>query len=92
MKNSTKTKKQTAEKLREQMATTVGIWRGTADDLEKKAAADTEKMVADALYFAASIFRSCAVDLEGVVNGSVILSKTDTPFAPIPGIVNGGQN
>lgn len=92
MKNSTKQKRQTADKLREQMITTLGIWRGTADDLEKKAAADPEKMVADALFFAASIFRGCAVDLEGVVKGSVILSKTDTPFVPMPGIVSGSQN
>jgi hypothetical protein len=80
--NSTKKQKQSYKQLQKHLSVTSDIWTKTADELESKASAETDKNVSEVLFFAAAIYRTCCVDLKGVISGEAILAMGDSPFKP----------
>lgn len=76
-KNTTKKAKQSLRSLRRQVEDTLKIWSSTADRLESDANKSENPVMREALYLPAAIYRTCCVDLEGVLKGTVILSEED---------------
>lgn len=86
--NSTKKSKQSLKQLQNHIRVTLDIWNKTAESLEKSAREQVDDNMREALYFSAAIYRTCVVDLQGVVDGKVILSKDDGALKPVDALVN----
>jgi hypothetical protein len=80
--NSTKKQKQSYKQLQKHLKATVDIWTKTADELERQAGESEDKNMQEALYLPAAIYRTCCVDLKGVISGEAILDLADSPFKP----------
>jgi hypothetical protein len=80
--NSTKKQKQSYKQLQKHLKATVDIWTKTADELERQAGESQDPNMQEALYLPAAIYRTCCVDLKGVISGEAILDVADSPFKP----------
>lgn len=90
--NNTKKTKQSLKQLQNHLRVTLGVWAKTAADLENTAGIQVEANMKEALYFAAAIYRTCCVDLQGVVDGKVILSPEDGVMKPVDALIDQGGN
>lgn len=90
--NNTKKTKQSLKQLQNHLSITLGLWNKTADDLENTAGIQVEANMKEALFFAAAIYRTCCVDLQGVVDGKVILSAEDGIMKPVDALIDQGGN
>lgn len=87
--NSTKKSKQSLRQLQKHLKTTVDIWTKTAQNLEAQAEKEADENMKHALYLPAAVFHGCATDLQGVIDGKVILDKTDKAFQEMPALIDG---
>lgn len=90
--NNTKKTKQSLKQLQNHLRITLGLWTNTADDLENTAGIQVDANMKEALFFAAAIYRTCCVDLQGVLDGKVILDKSDASFTPVAALIDQGGN
>jgi len=90
--NSTKKQKQSFKQLQKHLAKTVDLWTKTADELERQAGESDNPNLKEALYLPAAIYRTCCVDLNGVISGEVILDKEDKAFQAMPALIDQGGN
>lgn len=86
--NSTKKQKTSLKQLQAHISTTIDVWDKTAKELESKASKEEDKNVGEVLFFAAAIYRTCGIDLKGVLDGKVILDKADKPFQAVEALAN----
>ncbi len=80
--NSTKKQKASYKQLQKHLVKTVDLWTKTADELERQAGESENPNMKEALYLPAAIYRTCCVDLKGVISGEAILDVADSPFKP----------
>lgn len=90
--NSTKITKQSFKQLQNHIRITLKLWTDTADALEKAASEQVDPNMRDALFLPAAIYRTCCVDLQGVLDGKVILSAEDGMMKPVDALIDQGGN
>lgn len=90
--NCTKKTKTSLKQLQKHLKATVSIWTKTADNLEAQAEKEKDENMQHALYLPAAVFRGCATDLQGVIDGKVILDKADKAFQAMPALIEQGGN
>lgn len=90
--NSTKKTKTSLRQLQKHLSTTIDLWTKTADELERQAGESEDPNMKEALYLPAAIYRTCCVDLKGVLDGRVILDKQDKAFQEMPALIDQGGN